>query len=88
MELQGTIINVGQREEYGANGFFKRQLLIKTHLEKYPQILPIDFLKENSDLLNDLAIGDEVKVNINLRGSKSQSGKHYVNIVGWKIDKF
>ncbi len=86
MELQGKVQTVGEVESYGNNGFFKRQLIITTE-DKYPQTLPIDFLKESSSLIDNIKPGDEVRVKINLRGSESQSGKYYVNIVGWKIEK-
>ena len=36
--------------------------------------------------MNNYAIGDLVKVGINLRGSEWQ-GKYYANIQGWKIEK-
>ena len=52
--------------------------------EQYSQKIPIDFVKEKADLLNNITIGQEVTVSINLRGSEG-NGKWFLNAQGWKI---
>ena len=84
MELTGTVIVIGDTETVGNNGFTKRQLVIETQ-EQYPQKIPMDFVKDKTSLLDNLNLGDTVKVGINLRGSEWQ-GKFYVNVQAWKIE--
>ena len=83
-EVQGIIHLIGETEEFGNNGFTKRIIVIETQ-DQYPQKLPIDFVKDNTKLLDNLQEGQEVKISINLRGNE-HNGKYYVNIQGWKIE--
>ena len=85
LEVQGTIIVIGETETIGAKGFKKRLVVVKTD-EAYPQTIPIEFTQDKTNLLDNYSIGDIVKISINLRGSEWQ-GKYYANIQGWKIDK-
>ena len=85
MEVQGTIIVIGETETIGAKGFKKRLVVLKTD-EQYPQTIPVEFTQEKTNLLDSYSIGDIVKIGINLRGSEWK-GKYYANIQGWKIDK-
>jgi hypothetical protein len=85
MELQGEIIIIGQTETFGAKGFKKRQLVIKTD-SQYPQSIPIDFTQDKCGVLDSYQVGQFVTVSINVQGSEWQ-GKYYVNLQAWKIDK-
>jgi len=84
MELTGKVHVIGETEEFGNNGFTKRMIVIETQ-DKYPQKLPIDFVKDNTKLLDNFQEGQEVKISINFRGNE-YNGKYYVNIQGWKIE--
>ena len=85
MEVQGKIIEIGTTQEVGANGFTKRTLVIETQ-EQYPVQIPMDFLKDKTSILDGYSIGEEVKVGINLRGSKS-GDRWFLNCNGWRIEK-
>jgi hypothetical protein len=85
MELQGEIIIIGQTETFGAKGFKKRQLVIKTD-SQYPQTIPVDFTQDKCSILDSYEVGQFVNVSINVQGSEWQ-GKYYVNLQAWKIDK-
>lgn len=84
MEITGKVVLIGQTESLGQNGFTKRLLVVET-TEQYPQKLPIDFVKDKTSLLDNLQVGQEVKVQINLRGSES-NGRWYLQAQGWKIE--
>lgn len=84
MEVSGRVISVGQTESVGQNGFTKRLLVIETN-EQYPQKLPIDFVKDKTSLLDQIKINQEVKIQINLRGSE-HNGRWYAQVQGWKIE--
>ena len=84
MEITGKVVIIGQIESVGQNGFTKRLVVVETN-EQYPQKLPIDFVKDKTSLLDGFRIGQEVKVQINLRGSE-HNGKWYSQIQGWKIE--
>lgn len=83
MEIQGQIIVIGQTETFGAKGFKKRQLVIKTD-SQYPQSIPIDFTQDKCGVLDNYQVGQFVTVSINVLGSEWQ-GKYFVNLQAWKI---
>jgi hypothetical protein len=84
MEIQGQIIHIGTTETFGAKGFKKRQIVIKTDAQ-YPQSIPVDFTQDKCIVLDKYSIGQFAKISVNVQGSEWQ-GKYYVNLQGWKIE--
>ena len=89
MEITGKIKQIDETKEYGANGFQKRELVLTTE-EQYPQHLLVEFVQDKCALLNSFAVGQRIKVGINLRGREWQSPqgeiKYFNSIQGWRID--
>lgn len=91
MKLTGTIKTISDRQDFGTNGFYKRDLiLVIDENSDYPQSICIEFHKNKSDNLN-FAEGEQVEVSINLRGKEylSPQGetKYFNSIIGWRIEK-
>ncbi len=84
MQIIGKVHLIGQTETVGNNGFTKRQIVIETS-EQYPQKVAIDFVKDKCSILDSYKVGQEVTVDVNVRGSE-YNGKFYVNLQGWKIN--
>lgn len=89
MEIQGRIKQIFPSQIIGQNGFEKRDLVIVTE-EQYPQTIIIQFTQQRCDLLNNLQVGQNVKVYINIRGREWRSPygetKYFNTIEGWKIE--
>lgn len=89
MEVSGRIKMINAEQQISAT-FRKREMVVTTE-EQYPQHLMIEFAQDKCDLLNNYAIGDLVKVSINLRGREwvnPQGETRYFNsIQGWRIEK-
>ena len=89
MEIQGRIKQIFAPETVGQNGFQKRDLVITTE-EQYPNDILIQFAQQRCDLLNNLKVGENVRVHFNLRGREwtNQQGevKYFNTIEGWKIE--
>ncbi len=89
MELQGKIKLIGETKEYGNNGFRKREVVITTQ-EQYPQSILVEFIQDKCDLLNNFAVGQDVKISINIRGREwtNPQGevKYFNSIQGWRIE--
>lgn len=81
--IKGVIKLIKEKETFDS-GFYKRQIVV-TEDGQYPNDIPIDFLKEKSDVLDNFGIGQEVNVSVNIRGSE-YNGKNYVSLNGWKIE--
>ncbi|APX99162.1 uncharacterized protein DUF3127 [Lacinutrix venerupis] len=89
MEVQGKVKLIGETQTFGSNGFRKRELVVTTE-EQYPQHIMIEFVQDKTDLLNNYNVGQDVKVNINLRGREwtNPQGevKYFNSIQGWRIE--
>ena len=89
MEIQGRIKVIFAPEIVGQNGFQKRDLVITTD-GQYPQDIIIQFAQGNCALLDNLQVGQMVKIHFNLQGREwtSPQGevKYFNTVVGWKIE--
>ncbi|WP_055434735.1 DUF3127 domain-containing protein [Lacinutrix algicola] len=89
MEVQGKVKLVGETQTFGSNGFRKRELVVTTD-EQYPQHILVEFVQDKCDLLNNYKPGQDVKVNINLRGREwvnpQGETKYFNSIQGWRIE--
>jgi len=90
MEITGKIKKIDETKSYGASGFRKREVVLTTD-EQYPQMLLVEFVQDKCDLLDSYSIGENVKVNINLRGREwinpEGEAKYFNSIQGWRIEK-
>jgi len=89
MEVQGKIKLIGEAQTFGSNGFRKRELVVTTE-EQYPQHILVEFVQDKCDLLNNFQVGQDVKVNINLRGREwvnpQGETKYFNSVQGWRIE--
>jgi len=83
MKLKGTI-KLKQELIVFDSGFKKQILVLTVEDNNYEQHIPIEFLKDATDLLNEFEAGQECEVDINIRGSEYMD-KFYASIQGWKI---
>ncbi len=90
MEVTGRVKMVDQTKEVGSSGFRKRDIVVTTD-EQYPQHILVQFVQDKCDLLNNFQVGDNVKIDINLRGrewTNPQGETVYFNTIqGWRIAK-
>ncbi len=89
MEVTGRVKVINAEQQVSAT-FKKRELVVTTD-EQYPQIIMIEFTQDKTDLLNNYAPGEEVKVSINLRGREwvnpQGETKYFNSLQGWRIEK-
>ena len=89
MEIIGKIKVLKETQNIGGNGFRKREVVITTE-EQYPQHILVECIQDKCDLLNGYAVGQNVKIHINLRGREWVSpegvSKYFNAIQGWRIE--
>ena len=89
MEVQGRIKMIGETQTFGSNGFRKREIVVTTE-EQYPQHIMVEFVQDKTDFLNNYQAGQQVKININLRGREWVNAqgetKYFNSIQGWRIE--
>lgn len=74
---------IGDIQTFGS-GFTKREFVVTTAHDKYPQDLKFEIVKDKCALLDSFEQGQEVVVNFDIRGNEYQ-GRYYVNLSCWKI---
>lgn len=88
MVVIGKIKVIQATEEKGT---FKNRNVVVTTAEQYPQDISIQFVQDKCSILDGYAIGQEVEIDINLRGREwvNPEGKaiYFNTIQGWKIKK-
>ena len=85
-EVLGKVHQVAETQVVGSAGTFQKRTIVIATNEQYVQYIPIDFVQDKCDILNNYKVGQEVKVSINIRGNE-YNGKYYVSLNGWKIEK-
>jgi len=89
MNLNGKIKAINEVQNVSAS-FKKRELVLTTN-EQFPQDILIEFTQDKCDVLNSYNVGEEVIVDINLRGREwinpQGEAKYFNSIQGWKINK-
>lgn len=89
MEVTGKVKFVSAEQQVSTS-FKKRELVITTD-EQYPQSILIEFMQDKCDLLNNILVGQDIKVGINLGGREwvnpAGETKYFNSIKGWKIDR-
>ena len=89
-EFTGTVKKVGDPQTF-ASGFLKRELIVTSEEERYPQSLAFEFAKERADLLDGVQESDRVTVrfDISSREWTSPDGtvKYFTSLRAWKLDK-
>ncbi len=89
MEVIGKIKLINEEQTFGASGFRKRELVVTTD-EQYPQMILVEFVQDKCDLLNSYAVGQDVKISINLKGREwinpEGVAKYFNAIQGWRIE--
>lgn len=89
MEITGRVKVIGAEQQISAS-FKKREIVVTTD-EQYPQVIMVEFNQDKTDLLNNYAVGDEVKISINIRGREwvnpQGEAKYFNSIQGWRIEK-
>ena len=66
------------------SGFTKREFVITTGDENYPQDIKFELIKDKCSWLDKYSDGQNVTVSFDIRGNEYK-GKYYVNLNCWKI---
>lgn len=87
-EFTGTVVHIGDVQEFGDKGFYKRDLVISDDADKYPQEVCFECPKGASDDAGDLEKGDRVTVTFDLKGRYWAKGdRWFTSASAWKVEK-
>lgn len=82
-EANGTIKVIFDEQSF-PSGFTKREFVVTTEHERYPQDLKFELVKDKCALIDPFNVGQQVAVNFDIRGNE-YNGKYFVNLSAWKI---
>lgn len=82
-EASGKIKMIGEVQSF-ASGFTKREFVVTTTADKYPQDLKFEVVKDKCSMLDSYQSGDDVQVTFDIRGNE-YNGKYFVNLSCWKL---
>ena len=82
-EIEGILKVIMDTQTFGS-GFTKREFVVTVGDDKYPQDIKMEFVKDNTVLLDKFKTGQRVKIGFNLRGGE-HNGRYYVNVQAWRI---
>lgn len=71
-QIQGVVHLVEPTKTYGQKGFRKRLVVLEQDKGRFTNYVPLEFIQDGCDTVDDLSVGDEVEVTFRLSGRKWQ----------------
>jgi hypothetical protein len=71
-KVSGAVHLIEETKTFGNKGFRKRLLVLEQDKGSFTNFLPIDFVRDLCDAVDDLSVGDEVEVTYRLNGRRWQ----------------
>lgn len=88
--ITGKLIVKNDTEQI-TDTFKKREFVITDEGAQYPQEIMFQLTQDKVDLIESFNVGDEMKVNFNLRGRRWESPqkeiKFFVSLDAWRLEK-
>jgi len=70
--VRGTVHLIEETKTFGQKGFRKRLVVLEQDKGRFTNYIPLEFLQESCDSVDELSVGDEVEVPFRLSGRKWQ----------------
>lgn len=70
--VQGTVHLIEETKTYGQRGFRKRLVVLEQAMDRFTNYIPLDFIRDGCDAVDQLSLGDVVEVTYRLSGRKWQ----------------
>lgn len=82
--MKGTVKRIWDAQTFDS-GFYKRDFVITTQ-DQYPSDVKFAALKEKSEQLDSVQVGDMVNVKFDVKG-REYNDRYYVDLNAWRIEK-
>lgn len=70
--VRGVVHLIEETRTFGQKGFRKRLVVLEQSKGTFTNFIPVEFVKEGCDAVDDLAVGDEIEVTYRLSGRRWQ----------------
>ena len=71
-KVSGKVHFIDETKEYGQRGFRKRLVVLEQDNGRFTNYIPVEFLRESCDTVDELSVGEEIEVTYQLAGRKWQ----------------
>ncbi|WP_153556589.1 DUF3127 domain-containing protein [Roseimaritima sediminicola] len=91
-KVTGVVHLIEETKTYGQKGFRKRLVVLEQELGSFTNYVPVEFIRDSCDMVDDLSVGDQVEVTYRLSGRKWQRDansevRYFVNVEGMSFQK-
>ena len=88
MQLTGEFYLIGTNKHVSDNLTVREFTLLTEKGSSHPQYHQLQMLNSRGDILNQFKIGDQVVVEVNVKGRMSKEGdKAYNSLEAWRVNK-
>jgi hypothetical protein len=70
--VHGKVHLIEETKTYGQNGFRKRLVVLEQENDRFTNYIPLDFIRDSCDQVDQMNVGDEVEVKYRLSGRRWQ----------------
>jgi len=71
-KVRGKIHLIEETKTYGQKGFRKRLVVLEQDSERFTNYIPLEFIQDTCDTVDELNDGDDVEISYRLSGRKWQ----------------
>ena len=85
--VRGVVHLIEETKTFGQKGFRKRLVVLEQSKGTFTNFIPIEFVKDGCDAVDDLTVGDEIEVTYRLSGRRwqrdeSSEAKYFLSAEG------
>lgn len=70
--VRGIVYQIDETKSYGQKGFRKRQVVLEQDTSRFTNYVPVEFIQDSCDTVDELKLGDDVEIAYRLSGRKWQ----------------
>lgn len=70
--VRGIVHVIEETKTYGAKGFRKRLVVLEQDSSRFTNYVPVEFIQDSCDTVDELKVGDDVEITYRLSGRKWQ----------------
>lgn len=70
--VRGIVHHIEDTKSYGQKGFRKRLVVLEQDTSRFTNYVPVEFIQDGCDTVDDMKLGDDVEITYRLSGRKWQ----------------
>ena len=70
--VRGIVHHIDETKTYGQKGFRKRLVVLEQDTSRFTNYVPVEFIQDSCDTVDELKLGDDVEITYRLSGRKWQ----------------